>query len=126
MNENEISKIVVDAGLKVHRTLGPGLLESAYEACLYHELCSRHLQVEKQKPLPLIYEGVILKAGYRIDLLVENKLIIEIKSADSLHPLHEAQLLTYLKVSNCKLGLLMNFNTVLFKDGVRRYINGYL
>jgi GxxExxY protein len=126
MNENEISKIVVDAGLKVHRTLGPGLLESAYEACLYHELCSRHLQVEKQKPLPLIYEGVILEAGYRIDLLVENKLIIEIKSADSLHPLHEAQLLTYLKVSNCKLGLLMNFNTVLFKDGVRRYINGYL
>ena len=126
MNENEISKIVVDAGLKVHRTLGPGLLESAYAACLYHELCSRHLQVEKQKPLPLIYEGVILEAGYRIDLLVENKLIIEIKSADSLHPLHEAQLLTYLKVSNCKLGLLMNFNTVLFKDGVRRYINGYL
>ncbi|MFN8359395.1 MAG: GxxExxY protein [Candidatus Kapaibacterium sp.] len=126
MNENEISKIVVDAGLKVHRTLGPGLLESAYEACMYHELCSRHLQVEKQKPLPLIYEGVILEAGYRIDLLVENKLIIEIKSADSLHPLHEAQLLTYLKVSNCKLGLLMNFNTVLFKDGVRRYINGYL
>ncbi len=126
MNENEISKIVVDAGLKVHRTLGPGLLESAYEACLYHELCSRNLLVEKQKPLPLIYEGVILEAGYRIDLLVENKLIIEIKSADSLHPLHEAQLLTYLKVSNCKLGLLMNFNTVLFKDGVRRYINGYL
>lgn len=126
MNENEISKIVVDAGLKVHRTLGPGLLESAYEACLYHELSSRNLLVEKQKPLPLIYEGVILEAGYRIDLLVENKLIIEIKSADSLHPLHEAQLLTYLKVSNCKLGLLMNFNTVLFKDGVRRYINGYL
>ncbi|MBK9249979.1 MAG: GxxExxY protein [Ignavibacteria bacterium] len=125
MNENEISKIVVDAGLTVHRTLGPGLLESAYEACLYHELCSRNLLVEKQKQLPLIYEGVKLEAGYRIDLLVENKLIIEIKSVDSLHPLHEAQILTYLKVSNCKLGLLMNFNTVLFKDGVRRYINGY-
>ncbi len=124
MNENEISKIVVDAGLKVHRTLGPGLLESAYEACLYHELCSRHLQVEKQKPLPLVYQGVQLEVGYRIDLLVENKLVVEIKAVDALHVLHRAQILTYLRLSNCKLGLLINFNTVLFKEGVKRLIIG--
>ena len=124
MNENEISKIVVDAGLKVHRTLGPGLLESAYEACLYHELCSRHLQVEKQKPIPLVYQGVQLEVGYRIDLLVENKLVVEIIAVDALHVIHRAQILNYLRLSNCKLGLLINFNTVLFKEGVKRFIIG--
>lgn len=124
MNENELSKIAFEAGLKVHKALGPGLLESAYEECLYFELYKLNLRVEKQKALPLIYEEVKLDAGYRIDLLVENKLVLEIKSVEALNDLHLAQILTYLKLSHSRLGLLMNFNTVLFKDGVRRVING--
>jgi GxxExxY protein len=124
MTENELSKIVFDAGLKVHRSLGPGLLESAYEACLFYELVKLDLVVEKQKALPLLYEEIKLDAGYRIDLLVENKLIVEVKSVEALNDLHMAQILTYLKLSNCKLGLLINFNTVLFKNGVRRVVNG--
>lgn len=126
MTENEISKIVFEAGLKVHRNLGPGLLESAYEECLFYELNKLGLRVEKQKALPLVYEEVKLDIGYRIDLLVEGKLIIEVKSVDELHDIHLAQILTYLKLSNCKLGLLINFNTLLFKDGVKRVINGIL
>lgn len=126
MNENELSKIVFDAGLKVHRTLGAGLLESAYEECLFYELCKGGIRVEKQKVLPLVYEKVKLEAGYRIDLLVESKLVVEVKSVESLNDLHMAQILTYLKLSNCKLGLLINFNSVLFKNGVRRVINGIL
>jgi GxxExxY protein len=126
LNENELSKLVFEAGLKVHRTLGTGLLESAYQECLYYELRKLGLMVEKQKALPLVYEEVKLDAGYRIDLLVENKLVIEIKSVEALNDLHLAQILTYLKLSNCKLGLLMNFNTVLFKNGVKRVINGTL
>jgi GxxExxY protein len=124
MTENELSRIVFDAGLKVHRALGAGLLESAYEECLYYELCKLNLKVDKQKALPLVYEEVKLDAGYRIDLLVENKLVIEIKSVEALNDLHMAQILTYLKLSNCKLGMLMNFNTVLFKNGVKRVVNG--
>jgi GxxExxY protein len=124
MNENELSKIAFEAGLKVHKALGPGLLESAYEECLYFELNKLNLRVEKQKALPLIYEEVKLDAGYRVDLLVENKLVLEIKSVEALNDLHLAQILTYLKLSHSRLGLLMNFNTVLFKDGVRRVING--
>jgi GxxExxY protein len=123
MTENELSKIVFDAGLKVHKALGPGLLESAYEECLFYELQKQGISVEKQKALPLIYEEVKLDAGYRIDLLVEKKLIIEIKSVEALNDLHLAQILTYLKLSNCKLGLLINFNTVLFKNGVKRVVN---
>ena len=123
MTENELSKIVFEAGLKVHKALGPGLLESAYEECLLHELQKLGLFVEKQKSLPLIYEEVKLDAGYRIDLLVEKKIIIEIKSVEALNDLHLAQILTYLKLSNCKLGLLINFNTVLFKNGVKRVVN---
>ena len=126
MTENDISKIVFECGLKVHRTLGAGLLESAYEECLYYELLKTGLKVEKQKSLPLIYEEVKLEAGYRIDIMIENKFIIEIKAVEALNNLHFAQLLTYLRLSNCKLGLLMNFNTVLFKDGVKRVINGVL
>lgn len=126
MTENEIAKQVFKLGLKVHRNLGPGLLESAYEACLYFELQESGLIVERQKSLPLIYEGLKLEAGYRIDLLVENKLIVEIKSVENLNDLHLAQILTYLKLSNCKLGLLINFNSTLFKSGVRRVINGFL
>jgi GxxExxY protein len=127
MTENELSKIVFEAGLKIHRALGPGLLENAYEECLYYELEKKcGLFVEKQKTLPLIYEEVRLDAGYRVDIMVENKLIIEAKSVSELTNLHWAQILTYLKLSHCKLGLLINFNTVLFKDGVRRVINGTL
>ena len=124
MTENEIAKIVFELGLKIHRNLGPGLLESAYEECLFYEIKKQGLLVEKQKVLPLVYEEVKLEAGYRIDLLVENKLIIEVKSVEALNDVHLAQVLTYLKLSDCKLGLLINFNTALFKNGVRRIING--
>jgi len=124
MTENELSKIVFDAGLKVHINLGPGLLESAYEECLFYELRKYNLKIEKQKALPLIYEDVKLDVGYRIDLLVEDKLVLEIKSVEALNDLHMAQILTYLKLSKCKLGLLINFNTVLFKNGIKRVVNG--
>ncbi len=124
MTENELSKLVFDSGLKVHKTLGPGLLESAYEECLYFELQRHGLKVEKQKALPLVYEEVKLDTGYRIDLMVENKLIIEIKAVEALNDLHLAQILTYLRLSNCKLGMLINFNSVYFKDGVKRVVNG--
>ena len=126
MSENELAKIVFDRGLKIHRTLGPGLLESAYEACLHYELAKQGIYAERQVPMPLVYEEVRMDAGYRIDLKVENKLIIEITSVEAICDLHLAQLLTYLKLSGCKLGLLINFNTPLFKDGVRRLINGTL
>lgn len=124
MTENELSKLVFDSGLKVHKTLGPGLLESAYEECLRFELQKLGLKVEKQKALPLVYEEVKLDAGYRIDLLIENKLIIEVKAVEALNDLHLAQILTYLRLSNCKLGMLINFNSVYFKDGVKRVVNG--
>ena len=126
MNENELAKIVFELGLKVHKNLVPGLLESSYEECLYYEINKLGIKVEKQKALPLIYEEVKLDIGYRIDLIVENKLIIEIKSVEALNDLHMAQILTYIKLSNCKLGLLINFNSVLFKNGVKRVINGQL
>ena len=123
MTENELSRIVFDCALKVHQSLGPGLLESAYEECLYYELRKTGLNVEKQKPLPLIYEEVKLDVGYRIDIIVENKLIIEIKSVEALNDVHFTQLLTYLKLTNCKLGLLINFNVSLIKNGVKRVVN---
>ena len=123
MTENEISKEIVDASLKVHKQLGPGLLESAYEECLAYELIQRDLLIERQKVLPLVYEEVKLEAEYRIDLLVEKKVIIEIKSVESLNDVHLAQILTYLKLSDCKLGLLINFNVALIKHGIRRVVN---
>jgi len=123
MTENELATIVFNAGLAIHKALGPGLLESAYEECLYYELQLSGILVEKEKALPLVYKEVKLDAGYRIDLLVENKLIVEIKAVRELNDLHLAQVLTYLKLSGCKLGLLINFNTNLFKDGVRRVAN---
>lgn len=115
MSENELSRIVFHCALKVHQNLGPGLLESAYEECLFYELKQLGLQIEKQKPLPLIYEEIKLDIGYRLDIIVENKLILEIKSVDALNEIHFAQLLTYLKLTNCKLGLLINFNVVFNK-----------
>jgi GxxExxY protein len=126
ITEDEISKIVFESALKVHKTLGPGLLESAYEECLYYELKKYDLVIEKQKPLPLIYEDVKMEVGYRIDIIIENKFIVEVKSVEALNDVHLAQLLTYLKLSNCKLGLLINFNVKLLKEGVRRVINGNL
>ena len=125
-SENELSKIVFDAALKVHRTLGPGLLESAYQECLFYELIQTGLLVQKEKVLPLIYETVKLDCGYRLDIIVENKLIVEVKSVDALNDVHLAQVLTYLKLADCKLGLLINFNVLLIKDGVKRIINGTL
>lgn len=123
MSENELSKIVFDCALKVHQTLGPGLLESAYEECLFFELKKTGLRIEKQKPLPLIYEEIKLEIGYRLDIIIENKLILEIKSVDALNEIHFAQLLTYLKLTDCKLGLLLNFNVILIKNGIKRVVN---
>ncbi|MDP5199170.1 GxxExxY protein [Flavobacterium sp. DG2-3] len=123
MLENDLSRIVFNSALKVHQTLGPGLLESAYEECLFYELKKLGIYVEKQKALPLIYEEVKLDVGYRLDILVENKLILEIKAVDCLNEVHFAQLLTYLKLTNCKLGLLINFNVSLLKNGIKRVAN---
>jgi len=123
MTENEISKIIFDSALKVHKALGPGLLESAYEACLFYELNKTGLKVYKQKPLPLIYEEIKLEIGYRVDLIVENKVIIEVKSVEALNDIHLAQVLTYLKLNDCKLGMLINFNVALIKNGIRRIAN---
>ncbi len=125
MTENEISSKVIDAAIKVHRALGPGLLESAYQACLFYELVQVGLNVQKEKPLPLIYEEVNLDCGYRIDLMVEDKVIIEIKSVSALSDIHLAQILTYLKLSDSRLGLLINFNSVLLKDGIKRVVNKF-
>ena len=123
MTENEISKIIFNSALKVHKALGPGLLEKAYEECLFYELRKSGLFVEKQKSLPLIYEEVNLEVGYRVDILVENKVVIEVKSVEALNDVHLAQILTYLKLSDCKLGLLINFNVTLIKNGIRRVVN---
>jgi len=122
MTTEEVFKKVLDCSFLVHTALGPGLLESAYLECLYFELLNSGLKVEKQKPLPLIYKEVKLEAGYRIDLLVDDGIVVEIKSIESLGDIHMAQILTYLKLSNCRLGLLANFNVLHLKDGIRRVI----
>ncbi len=122
MNENEISNKIIGLAIKVHTALGPGLLESAYEECMYYELNKSRLYVEKQKTLPLVYEAIKLDAGYRIDLIVEKIVVIEVKSVENLCEIHFAQLLTYLRLSGCKLGLLMNFNVSLMKDGIKRVV----
>lgn len=125
MTENEIAKVVFGSALKIHKDLGPGLLESTYQECLFHEIKGKGLHIEKQKPLPLIYKNTKLEVGYRIDLIVENKFIIEIKSVEALNDIHLAQILTYLKLSNCRLGMLINFNVALIKHGVKRVINSH-
>ena len=126
MTENEISSKIIGAAIEVHRQLGPGLLESTYETCLAYELKEQSLHVLQQVALPVVYKDVKLNAGFRIDLLVENKVIIEIKSVDALADIHTAQILTYLKLKDLKLGLLINFNEVVLKNGIRRVLNGYL
>jgi GxxExxY protein len=123
MDENSLSNLIINRAIKIHTSLGPGLLESAYQECLYYELVQAGLKVEKEKPLPLVYEDVKLECGYRVDLFVEKKLIIEVKSIDSFSDVHLAQVLTYLKLSGCKLGLLLNFNVARMKDGIRRVVN---
>jgi GxxExxY protein len=120
---NEITGQIVDAAIKVHNALGPGLLESAYEACLMYELGKRGLVVRNQVPLPVHYEEVIIEVGYRIDLLVEETFIVELKSVDEIAPIHKAQLLSYLKLSGRKIGLLINFNVELLKHGIIRMAN---
>ena len=120
---NQVTEKIIGAAINVHRALGPGLLESAYEACLAFELVEGGLKVEQQKPIPVIYKTVRLDCGYRLDLLVNNIVIVEIKSVDHLMPIHGAQLLSYLKLSECKVGLLINFNVKMLKEGIRRLIN---
>lgn len=126
MTENEIANRVIGMAIEVHKALGPGLLESAYKDCLAYKIRMADIVIEKEKPMPLIFEDVKLECGYRIDLLVDRKLVIEIKSVDALNDIHLAQTLTYLKLGNYKLGLLINFNVVLVRDGIRRVINGTL
>lgn len=120
---NQITQQILQCAFKVHSELGPGLLESAYEACLFYEIQKTGLNSEKQKALPLIYHEVNLDAGYRIDIIVENKVIVEIKSVEALNDVHIAQVLTYLKLSRCKIGLLLNFNVKSLKQGIKRLIN---
>jgi len=119
---NDITYKIIGCVYKVHSELGPGLLESTYELCLEHELIKEGLHVERQKPIRVIYDGIALDGGYRIDLLIENKIIIELKSVDMIAPIHKAQLMTYLKLANKKLGLLLNFNVVDMKMGINRII----
>lgn len=121
--ENEIATLILYCALELHRKLGPGLLESAYEASLMHLLLKKGLYAEHQKALPLVYEEVKLDTGYRVDILVEKKVIVEVKSVEALNEVHLAQVMTYLKLSKCKLGLLINFNSVKVMDGVRRIVN---
>ena len=123
-SDDEITAIIIGCALKVHTALGPGLLESAYQQCLYHELLKSGLRVEKQVTLPLIFDGVKLECGYRMDLLVEGRIVIEIKSIDAFDRIHFAQLLTYLKLSDNRIGLLFNFNVVRLKEGIKRVVNG--
>ena len=126
MIENELSNKIIGLAIEVHKALGPGLLESAYKECLFFKIQQIGLKVEKEKAMPLIFENVHLECGYRMDLLVENKLVIEIKSVDALNDVHLAQTLTYMKLGNFKLGLLINFNVILLKYGLKRVINGSL
>ena len=126
MKENEISRIIIGMGIEVHKALGPGLLESAYKECLFYKLQQAGLVAHKEKAMPLVFEGVRLECGYRMDILVENKVVIEIKSVEALNDVHLAQTLTYMKLGGFKLGLLMNFNVTLLKNGIKRVINGTL
>jgi GxxExxY protein len=120
-----ISKGVIGAAIDVHRVLGPGLLEVAYESCLAFELAERGYSVERQKPVPITYKGVEVEAGFRIDLLVDRKIIVELKAVDSIAPIHKAQLMTYLKLTGLKVGLLMNFNVNMLRQGLHRVVNKF-
>ena len=120
--EQALTREIIGAAIEVHRALGPGLLESAYHACLSRELTLRGLQFEPEKPLRIEYKGVKVNCGYRIDFLVDSKVVVELKSVANIHPVHEAQLLTYLKLTGCRVGLLINFNVPVLKDGIKRMV----
>lgn len=122
MLENELSKIIIGKAIEVHRTLGPGLLESAYQECLFYELKNEGLKIEKEKSLPVVYKDIKLDHGYRIDLLVENKVVIELKTVEFLTDVHTAQILTYMKLGDYNLGLLLNFHVKLLKEGIKRFV----
>ena len=122
MNRNQVTREVIGAAIEVHRSLGPGLLESAYEECLCHEFALRGLRFERQKPVPVVYKAIKLACGFRVDLLVEGQVVVELKSIEDLAPIHEAIVLTYLRMSGVGLGLLINFNVRVLKDGIRRFI----
>ena len=124
IRENDLSHEIIGAAIEVHRQLGPGLLESAYEECLAHELFWRNISFERQKPMPVVYKDVKLDCGYRLDFLVAGLVVVELKAVDALAPIHEAQVLTYLKLSQCKLGLVINFNVPVLKDGIKRLVLG--
>ncbi len=124
MTENEIANRIIGCAIEVHKVLGPGLLESAYQECLFFKIMQEGLWAEKEKKMPLVFEEVQLECGYRIDILVENKVVIELKSVEELNDVHLAQTLTYLKLGDYKLGLLINFNVSLLKNGIRRVISG--
>jgi GxxExxY protein len=126
MNENDLSARIIGLAIDVHKKLGPGLLESAYKECLFYKIKQSGLYVEKEKPMPLVFENVKLDCGYRIDMLVERKLVIEVKSVEILNDIHLAQTLTYMRIGNYNLGLLINFNVVMLKTGIRRVANGLL
>lgn len=123
MEFDQLSNVVIGAGLLVHKTLGPGLLESSYETCFAYELSNHGIYIERQKPLPVQYKGVRLDCGYRLDIVVENRIVVEIKAVRKLQPIHHAQMLTYLTLSGYKIGLIMNFNVAMFKDGLKRIVN---
>lgn len=122
---NKITETIIGSAINVHRALGPGLLESAYESCLIYDLGQAGLKVEQQKPIPVVYRNVKLECGYRLDLMVENEVVVEIKSVEKLLPIHKAQLMSYLKLADCRVGLLINFNVEVLKDGLQRIVNGF-
>jgi len=122
MDENALSKQIIGAAIEVHRYLGPGLLESAYEECIAYELTQRQILFERQKPVPVVYKDVQLDCGFRVDLLVGGLVVVELKAVEKLAPIHQAQVLTYLKLTGCKLGLLLNFNVPMMRDGIRRLV----
>ncbi len=125
MNDNELTELIIGCAIRVHRQLGPGLLESVYEECLVHELCKAGLSVERQPIMPVVYDGLRMDSGYRVDIWFEKRIIIELKAVELLTDVHFAQLMTYLRLANCRLGLLINFNVVLLKNGIKRVANGY-
>ncbi len=124
MDINALTETIIGSAIEVHRALGPGLLESAYEQCLCHELSLRNISFERQRPLPVKYKGILLDCGYRIDILVEQLVVLELKSIDKLAPIHEAQLLTHLRLGGWQIGLLINFNVAVLKDGIKRRVLG--
>ena len=125
MEINQLSSKIIQAAIKVHSNLGPGLLESAYQACLFYELCKAGLKVQREKPIPVVYDNVKLDCGYRADLIIENTIIVELKAIETLHDIHLAQMLTYLKLAHKRYGLLINFNVQQLRYGIKRVVNGY-